>query len=270
MNPPMSAGSFSAGSGATNNTTQIAVSNGFGNTAAMLLAHVSGSGAIEWIYAPSVANAASTPFLTVNFGASNDYWITTAWVPSNSYSPFISVNNSSFSLWKECGIQAGEANQQITLHLSPDLLSIPLTSACTASVTNYNSSLSADTVNLQIVNNLADNLSVFLYYIDNKVLSPIVYATNGMALNGSSPTLSTLFGTGAFSEEFWLIQAVDTTNQVAYVTGGTGFYTMMLHDSDAGGTVTLTLTTDGVNVSKPSGNASLSFSSQSVWSIQTS
>ena len=266
--PSIPAAQFSAASSGTDNTTQVCVLNQFTNTASIMLVHLSGDGAIEWLYAPSVAANQQTPYLTVNFGSARDYWLCTVWIADDANSPYWATSNDRLTVWKECGVQTGDANKQLVFEVSPTTFVLDLSSACTASVSSYDPNWSHDAVNVQVVNNLANNATLFLYYLDNKLGANVVYGQNNMNLGDTSPVLATGFGTVFGSVELWLIQAVDVDNNLAYVTGGTSLETVQLHDSDANGTVTLSISSTEVSFSKPSGSNSLSLTKQSVSSIQ--
>ncbi len=268
--PPINATQFSAASGSTNGTTQVAVLNQFTSSAAILLVHVSGSGAIEYSFTPNVGPGQQTPYLTVNFGDDRDYWLCSAWVAGDANSPYWATSNNRLLLWKECGIESADGNKQLVFELSDSTFFLNLQSSCTASVSHYDTNWGNDAVNLQVVNNLTDGASVFLFYIDNKLGANMAYCQNGMNTGDSSPLLPTAFGTTFGSEELWIIQAVDVANQTAYVTGGTSPEVLQLHDADANGTVTLTISSSEVSFASPYGSNSLSLSSQSVSSIQTS
>jgi hypothetical protein len=261
--PPMSAASFSAGSDGTDETASAAITNSLSETASMLLAHLSGDGAIEWLWAPNVAPGATTPYFTVNFAdANHDYWICTAWVDGDGNSPYCALSSGEL-LWKKCGIDDSEAGSQITLNFTPTKVYYPVASACSADVSTLYAQY--QTCNLQIVNNVAGNVSMFLFFVDFNAMTMTAYCQNGMTLGQSSP----LFQAGFLGLDSWLLQAVDVENQVAYVTGGTSFSQINLHDSDANQTVVLSVDSTQVTMNKPSGQETLALTSQPVIAIQT-
>jgi|GEM_PF-5339214 len=261
--PPMSAASFSAGSDGTDETASAGITNSFTETASILLAHLSGTGAIEWLWAPNLAPGATSPYFTVNFAdANHDYWICTAWIDGDSNSPYCALSEGEL-IWKKCGIDDSEAGSQITMNFTPTKVYYPVVSACSAQVSTMESPY--ETFNIQIVNNVAANVSIFLYYVDFNSMTMMTYCQNGMALGESTPP----FTAGLLGLDSWLLQAVDVDGQLAYVTGGTGFSQINLYDADANQTVVLDVSSSQVTFNKPSGQETLDLTSQTVFLIQT-
>lgn len=264
--PQMPPAHFSAGTpGTTTDKAYIVVQNLFPTAAAILLVHVAGSGAIEWQWTAAVDPEGFTTPLKVHFGDdAHDYWICTAWVVGDDKSPYFT--RSIGTEWTNCGIPPNSANQQLTFTFSASALTMQMATPTTVAPYSNNGATGLP-FNLEVVNKLANNVSVFIYYFDNGLLNVNAWCQNGMTMGAKSPLLPFFYGSTVLSTENWIIQAVDFDAELAYVTNSGGSSSFHIGKVDANSTITMSLSTSEVTIKEPNDDPEyqwLPFTSQKI------